>query len=370
MSKGGSGFLSGPVIAASLLLAACGGAAAPAASSGPAAPASKPAASASASGPASAGAGSASAAAKPAAGGDKANLVISYSAPTASQSAPWIAADEGFYDKYGLGKVEVKPIFSGPLGVTALIGGDVDIAVAGGDAIVAARVKGSPVVEIGSFKNYLTGGLVARQGIDKLDQAKKIAVSRIGSNTHYMAVQALTRNGIDPKTVTFIQTGSGANNVAALSTGQVDAASTVPPEELEAEHQGGHLLLNMTALKIGYPAAGIVVTQATLQKKPDAIKRALEAFGAGMHVFFNNPDRAQAIIAKWAKIDDKEALQDGYNSEKQVLEQELTPRPEALAALLTEAAATEPAAKDMKPEQLIDDTILKALVNDGFFKSL
>lgn len=298
------------------------------------------------------------------------SLIISYSAATTSQSTPWIAQDEGFYDKYGLGKVEVKSIFSGPLAVTALIGGDVDIAIGGGDALVSARVKGSPVVEIGSFKNYLTGGLVARPGIDRLDQAKKIAVSRIGSNTHYLAVQALKRNGLDPSGVTFIQTGSGANNVAALSSGQVDAASTVPPEELEAEHQGGHLLLNMTALKIPYPAAGILVTQATLQKKPDAVKRALQSFGAGMHVYFTNPERAQAVVAKWAQIEDKAALQDGYDSEKQVLEQELTPRPEALAALLADAAVSEPAAKDMKPEQLIDSRILDGLSTSGFFKNL
>jgi NitT/TauT family transport system substrate-binding protein len=339
--------LSKPAALLAVLLAACGGQAVPAAS----APAG---ASASAAG---------SAAAKP-------NMTISYSAATTSQSAAWIAADEGFYDKYGLGKVEVKPIFSGPLAVTALIGGDVDIAVGGGDALVSARVKGSPVVEIASFKNYLTGGLVARPGIDRLDQAKKIAVSRIGSNTHYLAVQALKRSGIDPASVTFIQTGSGANNVAALSTGQVDAASTVPPEELEAEHQGGHLLLNMTALKIAYPAAGILVTESTLQKKADAMKRVLQAFGAGMHVYFINPDRTQAIVAKWAKISDQEALQDGYQSEKQVLEEQLTPRPEALAALLADAANSEPAAKDMKPEQLIDSKLLDELTASGFFTSL
>ncbi|MFI5268014.1 MAG: hypothetical protein ACHQ7M_11615, partial [Chloroflexota bacterium] len=87
-------------------VAACGGAASP-----------SPVASSSASG-APVGSAPASAPAKPAASAAKENLTLSYSAATASQSTPWIAADEGFYDKYGLGKVDVKFIASGPLSVT------------------------------------------------------------------------------------------------------------------------------------------------------------------------------------------------------------------------------------------------------------
>ncbi|MFI5268080.1 MAG: ABC transporter substrate-binding protein [Chloroflexota bacterium] len=158
--------------------------------------------------------------------------------------------------------------------------------------------------------------------------------------------------------------------MAALSTGQVDAASTVPPDDLAAEHQGAHLLLNMTALKIPYPASAIMTTQATLQKRPDALRRLLQALGAGINIYFTNPERTQAIIGKWAKLDDKTAIQDAYDSEKQVLERQLTPRPEALTALLADAATSEPAAKDLKPEQLIDSHLLDDLVSSGFFKSL
>ena len=309
-----------------------------------------------------------SAAAKPAASGT-APLRVAYSAATASQSASWIAQDEGFWTKYGF-TADVRSIKLAPLAITALLAGAIDVAQAGGDGLIAAKLKGSPVVEIASLKNALTGALMARPGVDKLDQVKKISVSRIGSNTHYLAVQALKRNNIDPKTVTFIQSGSGANDVAALSTGQVDAAAAVPPDDLAAQHQGAHQLLDMTALKIPYPATTLVVTQDTLKNKPDVVRRVLQAYGEAMHTYFSNPARAQEIIGKWTKLDDKEAIQDAYNSEKQVLEPELTPRPEAVQAYLDDAATTDPEAKNLRPEQLIDATILNQLVQAGFFKGL
>ncbi len=345
-------------------LAACGSTAAPAPSAAPSSPAVPVSAPAS-----TAAKPAASAVASTSVAAGKTPVTISYGAATASQSSTWIAQDEGFYDKYGL-KADVRFIASGPLSTTALIGGDVEFAISGGDAFVSARVKGQPVVEIGSFKNYLTGALMAKPGVDKLDQVKKISVSRIGSNTHYLARQALKRSGIDPNSVTFIQSGSGANDVAALASGQVDAAATVPPDDLAAQHQGAHLLLDMTALKIPYPAAAIITTQSVLQKKPDVARSVLKALGAAMHTYFTDEPRAEAIIAKWAKLEDKEAIQDAYNSEKKVLEEQLTPRPEAVAALLEDQAAAEPAAKDFKPEQVIDASLLNELVSSGFFKTL
>jgi NitT/TauT family transport system substrate-binding protein len=328
-----------------LLLAACGSAA-PAMVSAPSSAAAKPAAS------------------------PGASLNLSFSATTASQSPATIAQELGLYQKYGLGKTDLRFIASGSLSVTALISGDIDAQITGGDAIVGARVKGSPGIMLGAFKNYLTGTVVAKPGIDSLKQVKTMGTSRLGSNTHYMGLQVLKRNGIDPKSVTFIQAGSNANVVAALISGQIDAAGMVPPDDLTAKNQGAHVLVDVTALQIPYPAATIATTEPTLQKKPEAMRSLLQALGAAMHIYLDDPNTATPIIKKMTQLEDNATIQAAYESEKRVMERELAPRLDSIAALLEDQAQTEPAAKNFKPEQFVDGKIQKELVDSGFFKNL
>ncbi|GEM_PF-7086223 len=357
----------GAAAGVAMFLAACGGPAAtgPAGGSGQAA-ATAAAAPASALARPAAASGAASPVAKQ---GAAPSLNLSFSATTASQSPAAIAQELGLYQKYGLGKTELKFIASGSLSVTALLSGDIDAQITGGDAIVGARVKGSPGIMIGAFKNNLTGTIMARPGIDSMKQVKTMGTSRIGSNTHYMALQVLKREGLDPKGVTFVQTGSNANNVAALTTGQIDAAGMVPPDDLTAKAQGAHAIVDVTAMKIPYPAATIATTETKLNQNPQAMRSLMQALAAAMKIYFDEPNTAIPIIKKMTQLEDNATVQAAYDSEKKVMERELTPRLEAIQALLEEQAQTEPAAKNFKPEQMVDDRIQKELVASGFFKN-
>ena len=69
-------------------------------------------------------------------------------------------------------------------------------------------------------------------------------------------------------------------------------------------------------------------------------------------------------------IDDMESIKAAYDAEKLVMERQLAIRPDGIAAVLQDLAATEPKAKDFKPEQCYDDRILKELTDSGFFARL
>jgi NitT/TauT family transport system substrate-binding protein len=359
-----------------MLLAACGGTTAGGSSTAPVTPGSAaPPATSAAAKPSTTLAASASAAASIPAqpsgslsgSGDAVALNLAYSATSAAQSPTWVAEQEGLYARYGL-KASVKLINSSPVSTAALLAGEIDALVAGADGVVAARSQGAPLSEIAAFSNYLSGRIAARPGIDRLDQVKKMAVTRLGGNTDFEARQALKRAGIDPSTVNFIQAGSGL--VAALVSGQVDAASMGPLEAIDAVHQGNHLLVDDATLKLPFASTILITTQATLQGKPDAIRRLLQALGAAMHVYFTNPAAAQKAIAQYAKLDNAEVVRDSYESALPVMERELTARPEAVAGLLEAIAQNQPDVKNLRPDQLIDDRLLKGLVDSGFFKSL
>src|SRR2546428_7683256 len=87
----------------------------------------------------------------------------------------------------------------------------------------------------------MTQSLVAGGPIKKPEdlKGKKIAVSRIGGNTHYFTIQALRRSGMEPnRDFSFIQSGGDPEALAALMAGQVDAAALTPPADARALADG------------------------------------------------------------------------------------------------------------------------------------
>src|ERR1051325_12242052 len=106
---------------------------------------------------------------------------------------------------------------------------------AGGVGTVRAFAQGAQdLVFIGGFKNALTHSIVAKPEITRPEdlKGKKIGVTRIGSNSHYFAVQALRRFGLDAsRDITIIQAGGEPEIVAALISGGIDAGSITTPAD-------------------------------------------------------------------------------------------------------------------------------------------
>src|SRR5437870_8727324 len=133
------------LLPASLLLAACGGQAAPAPSSAAAAPASgKPAGSAAAA-PAS----------KPA---QKVSIKSAYTTTSATVAPQWVTKEAGFFDQEGQ-DVTLTRIEAGAPILSALQGGDVPIAMVGGQQIVEAGLKGAQFVLVAGFVDVFAQGI-------------------------------------------------------------------------------------------------------------------------------------------------------------------------------------------------------------------
>jgi hypothetical protein len=63
-------------------------------------------------------------------------------------------------------------------------------------------------------------------------------------------------------------------------------------------------------------------------------------------------------------------LDSAYNAEIKVLEPRLVIKNEALQAILDEVAQTDPRAKKVKPQELIDSRYLDEMEKSGFFDQL
>jgi ABC-type nitrate/sulfonate/bicarbonate transport system substrate-binding protein len=112
-----------------------------------------------------------------------------------------------------------------PLGVTALVAGDLDYSAAGGLAIRAA-MKGVPLRTITFIQTRLSFSLVGQPGMTPT-RIRNVAVSGIGSLAHYAAITVMKR--LSNEKVAYISTNTTANSYSVLLSKAADAVILTPP---------------------------------------------------------------------------------------------------------------------------------------------
>ena len=301
------------------------------------------------------------------------HMVGIHSARVMSQSMPWMAQEAGLFKKYNI-DFNLVFISSSSIVTAALLGGDAEMTITGAIGNVAAYVRGSTdIVFIGGVKNTMTQTLVAGGNIKRPEdlRGKKIGVSRIGGNSHYFTIQALRRYGMDAtKDVQFIQTGGDPETLAAFISGSIDVANLTPPTDAQAIAKGYHYVIYGPDLKIPYAATAFVTKRSLMAKRPQVIDNFMHAMAETAKLMHTDREFVYKVLGKYLRISDRNVLDSAYNAEIKVLEPRLVIKPEALQATLDELAQTDPRAKNVKPQDMIDNRYLNEMEKSGFFDQL
>ena len=300
-------------------------------------------------------------------------LVGIHSARVMSQSLPWMAEEAGLFKKYNI-DFNLVFISSSSIVTAALLGGDAEMTLTGGIGNVIAYVRGSTdVVFVGGVKNVMTQSLVAGGALKKPEdlKGKRIAVSRIGGNTHYFTIQALRRHGLEPnRDFSFMQSGGDPESLAALVTGNVEAAALTPPSDAKALANKFHYVLYGPDLKIPYAATAFVTKRSVIAKRPQVIGSFMRAMAETAKVMHTDREFVYKVLAKYLRVTEKAVLDSAYNAEIKALEPRLAIKAEAIQATLEEIAPNEPRAKKVSPQELIDRRYRDEMEKSGFFDQL
>lgn len=300
-------------------------------------------------------------------------LVGIHSSRVMSQSFPWVAQEAGLFKKYNL-DFNLVFISSSSIVTAALLGGDAEMTVTGGIGNVAAFVKGSTdVVFTGGVKNVMTQTLVASGNIRKPEdlRGKRIAVSRIGGNSHYFTVQALRRYGMEPnRDYSFLQTGGDPETLTALLSGSLEVANLTPPTDAQAIAKGFHYVVYGPDLKIPYSATAFVTKRSVIQKRPQVIGNFMRAMAEASKIVHTDRDFWFKVLGKYLRLTDRAVLDSAYNAEIKALEPRLQLKMESLQAILDELAPIDPKAKNVKPQDMVDLRYLDEMNKSGFMDQL
>jgi ABC-type nitrate/sulfonate/bicarbonate transport system substrate-binding protein len=286
---------------------------------------------------------------------------------------PWIAEEAGLFAKYNIDH-QLVFVASSTMVTAAILGGDAEMTLTGGVGNVRAYAQGaSDLVFIGGVKNFMTQSIVAGGNIKKPEdiKGKRVAVSRIGSNTHYFTIQALRRSGMEPnRDFTFIQSGGDPESLAALLTKNIEVATLTAPSDAKALAEGYHYVVYGPDLKIPYAATAFVTKRSVIAKRPQVVGRFMRAMAEAAKILHTDKEFVYKVLGKQLRLTDRTILDAAYNAEIKALEPRLVLKSEAIEAILGEVSGTDPRAKKIKPQELIDLRYLDEMEKSGFFNQL
>jgi len=370
----------GAIALAAVLLAACGGQAAPSVqsstapasvpASGSVAPASKPApASPSASAaPASKQAAASPIASKPAA---LTPLHIAIAQASANQIIWPLTKASGYFEKYGL-DVKLDSIEGSAGATAALISGDLDAATIPGQAIAAAQAGGADLVMIGGLVNASFLKIMAVPSVKSIEdvKGKTVAITKTGASDYWTWKEVMDHYGWKDSDITFVNANTIQGQVALLQRGEAQAIAVGSPSNLIAEKSGAHLVLDVTTLNLASQQNGVTAFRKTLQAKRPAMLDLMKATAAGIARWRSDPQFSKDFIKSYLRDDDPADIEAIYQGYLPVFAKAPYPSRDGFAKVIQEVSVENPKVKDLSPDQLMDASLVKELEDSGFIAQL
>ena len=301
---------------------------------------------------------------------------VCYSGTSGAHVATWYALEKGLFKKYGLA-VDLTSIDSGTKAMTALLAGSVQICQIGAASVVNAVVAGQDAVLIAGFFDTYPAFLMVKTQIKTMQdlKGKALAISSPGSATDAGTRLLLKTYGLVPdRDVALVAIGDEGARIAAMDAGQVSGSLVVAPFNQIARQKGYTELVDMAKLGIPYEYIGIATSRKYIQANRTVVINFMKAILESIATAKKDPDGAKAVLAKYLLLDpvkDAAELEDTYQS-MVVNNLKSIPDPSmpGIQTLLVNLQDSNPSAAQVKPEQVVDLTILKDLQASGFISNL
>jgi ABC-type nitrate/sulfonate/bicarbonate transport system substrate-binding protein/LysM repeat protein len=300
-------------------------------------------------------------------------VMVAYSSISGNNAPLWVTQEKGFFKKYGL-DVQAVLIESGSTSAQSLIAGDVTFAHMAGAAIMQSNLRGADAVMIAGVVNTLTFQLYTDKSISRPDQlkGKAVGVTRFGSSTDFAMRYALEKYGLDPnKDLTILQLGNVPALLSALEAGKIQGAMLSAPTTIRAKKLGYPMLADLQMLGLEYQHTGIATTRSLLKSKPELVRDFMRAYVEGIHYAKTHRKETLEILAKYLRTDDKEVLEDTYESiTVNLVPEKPYPTLKGIQIILREMGVKDPTARSARPEQFVDLSFIKELDSSGFIDRL
>jgi len=300
-------------------------------------------------------------------------LTAAYGTITSGYSVMWVAKDAGIFAQNGL-DVELLLIQSSPILASAMLSGNVPLAIMGGAAAVTSNLSGSDLVLIGSLrKTSSLAFLVTTKDISRPEhlKGKVLGIDRYGGAGDFILRLVLERLGLNPdKDVTIRQVGQSPLRLAALQAGVIQGTTLSAEDKVAADKLGLPLLVDVRKLGVEFLGADIVATRRMIKTEEATVCRFMKALVEGIRYYKTHKAETMQSMLRYMKVKDPALIEAGYEFNVQEYQRKPYPSVGGIKVSLEQISQTNPKAKNVNVERFFDARFVRELDESGFIDGL
>ncbi|HWX78173.1 MAG TPA: PhnD/SsuA/transferrin family substrate-binding protein, partial [Candidatus Acidoferrales bacterium] len=200
-------------------------------------------------------------------------------------------------------------------------------------------------------------------------KGKVVAVTQPAASTDYAMRIVLKRNGLEPDKDVRILYAQDINGVFTnVNAGNAAAGIMSAPTSLKAQAVGLKPIVNVTELKIPFLFTAMLSSPKVMREKNEALTRFLRGYIEAMAVIRKDKETTMRSMGKYLKTTDREVLESVYDDYKDVFPQVPLMTAAEVKAVLD--VAKSPKAKQMKPEEFYDNSLVQKIQASGFIDAV
>lgn len=296
------------------------------------------------------------------AAGEK-KITIAYGSLGSLQTGNWMAKELRIYEKYGL-ETDLIYVSSGPVVMQALIGGNLQAGMAAASALIAASLRGAPLVAVLTNANTPYHKVFVQPEIKRIEdlRGKTLGVSRFGGLSDNLTRIFLRKYALEG--ATNIRQFGGIREVN--SAFEHNAIHGLVADELRVDSNVQfHVLAKLEEMGIKHAMGVMAVTREFLQRNPQQVEAIVRSYVEGVAAVHSQKETARRVIAKYTRLTDSNQIEEVYRNAVTYIAKNPRVEPEAIQSHLEFLGK-----KDAKLEAITDNSILDRLIKEGFIDRL
>ena len=287
------------------------------------------------------------------------NIKVGTSALSPTMAGVWMAKESGAFERRGI-NAELVYISSGAVVVQALVGGSLHAALGASNAVIAAILKGAPIIAVGSNTSRPGMQLWVHPDIQRPEQlaGKTLGITRFGSTSEFVTRLVLRKLNLEGKTE-LRQFGGVIEADIGYRTGQSVG-------RLSSQSPGGDARKLLDAAELGIPFSMNLLAVSTeyYRRSPKMVEGIIAAYIEGIAALKQRKQQAQAVLAKYMGQRGGSA-EVHYEFVMKYLEAVPRVEPAAVETVLEMVGA-----KEAAKTKLYDNSVVDRLVQEGLIDRL